>query len=107
MEMVRSARRQRSPSAIIRARSRSAISMAMAMRTWRWPISARTRCGFIWGMAAAGVAAGMEAINIAMGDFNGDGRQDLVVANYASNNVSILLGNGDGTFSSAINVDRK
>src|SRR5205823_8012322 len=54
--------------------------------------------------AATGFAVGMEAINIAMGDFNNDGHQDLVVANYGSSNVSMLLGNGDGTFSSAINL---
>ena len=35
---------------------------------------------------------------IAVGDFNADGHADLAVANEASNNVSILLGNGDGTF---------
>jgi hypothetical protein len=35
---------------------------------------------------------------VAVGDFNGDGRADLAVANFDSNNVSILLGNGDGTF---------
>ncbi len=34
------------------------------------------------------------------GDFNGDGKLDLAVANYGSNTVSILLGNGDGTFQS-------
>ena len=32
------------------------------------------------------------------GDFNGDGRTDLAVANYGANDVSVLLGNGDGTF---------
>ena len=32
------------------------------------------------------------------GDFNGDGRTDLAVANDGSNDVSVLLGNGDGTF---------
>jgi hypothetical protein len=31
-------------------------------------------------------------------DFNGDGAQDLAVANKLSNNVSVLLGNGDGSF---------
>ncbi|CAN5460218.1 hypothetical protein BH18VER2_BH18VER2_02020 [soil metagenome] len=34
-------------------------------------------------------------------DFNGDGRLDLA-ATTASNTVSILLGNGDGTFQSRI-----
>ena len=32
------------------------------------------------------------------GDFNHDGHPDLAVANSGSNDVSILLGNGDGTF---------
>jgi hypothetical protein len=32
------------------------------------------------------------------GDFNGDGRLDLAVADFDSDKVSILLGNGDGTF---------
>ena len=39
---------------------------------------------------------------MAVGDFNGDGKLDLVVANELSNNVSILLGNGDGTFQAAV-----
>lgn len=39
--------------------------------------------------------------NIAVGDFNGDGKQDLAVANQGSANVTILLGNGDGTFQQA------
>ena len=37
--------------------------------------------------------------SIAVGDFNGDGQQDLAVANRSSGDVSTLLGNGDGTFS--------
>ena len=35
---------------------------------------------------------------IASGDFNGDGKLDLAVANLSDNTVSILLGKGDGTF---------
>jgi hypothetical protein len=34
----------------------------------------------------------------AAADFNRDGKLDLVVANYGTGMVSILLGNGDGTF---------
>lgn len=35
---------------------------------------------------------------VSVGDFNGDTRLDIVVANYNYNNVGVLLGNGDGTF---------
>jgi FG-GAP-like repeat/Abnormal spindle-like microcephaly-assoc'd, ASPM-SPD-2-Hydin len=35
---------------------------------------------------------------VATGDFNEDGKFDLAVAENGSNSVSILLGNGDGTF---------
>jgi len=36
--------------------------------------------------------------SVAVGDVNGDGKPDLVVANGTSNDVTVLLGNGDGTF---------
>ena len=35
------------------------------------------------------------------GDFNGDGRTDLAVVDSTSNSISILLGDGDGTFQPA------
>jgi hypothetical protein len=38
---------------------------------------------------------------VKIGDFNGDGLQDLAVANAKDNTISILLGNGDGTFTAA------
>ncbi len=37
-------------------------------------------------------------------DFNGDGKMDLATANYFSNDVSILLGTGTGSFGAAINL---
>lgn len=39
---------------------------------------------------------------ITAGDFNGDGKADLAMANQNSYNAGILLGNGDGTFSAAL-----
>jgi FG-GAP-like repeat/Divergent InlB B-repeat domain len=48
---------------------------------------------------------------IAIGDFNGDGKPDLAVANTGDptsgddGNVSILLGNSDGTFQSAVSLN--
>jgi hypothetical protein len=39
---------------------------------------------------------------IVSADFNGDGRLDLATANEIDNNVSVLLGNSDGTFQPAL-----
>ena len=36
--------------------------------------------------------------SVAIGDLNGDGKPDLVTANISTSTVSVLLGNGDGTF---------
>jgi hypothetical protein len=38
---------------------------------------------------------------IAVGDFDGDGNQDLAVSDFSSGDVSILLGNGNGSFAPA------
>ncbi|TLY46615.1 MAG: VCBS repeat-containing protein [Nitrospirae bacterium] len=42
--------------------------------------------------------AGITPRSVAAGDFNSDGKPDLAVANSGSTTVSVLLGNGDGTF---------
>jgi hypothetical protein len=48
-----------------------------------------------------GIRLGRLALTVALGDFNGDGQLDVAVTDNASNTVSILLGNGDGTFQTA------
>ena len=46
-------------------------------------------------------STGLQPLYLAVGDFRGNGKVDIAVSNYAfgsGNTVSILLGNGDGTF---------
>ena len=47
--------------------------------------------------------AGDVPVSVAVGDFDRDGNPDMAVANHNSHNVSVLLGNGDGTFQAAVN----
>ncbi len=46
-------------------------------------------------------AAGYRAA-VAAADLDGDGVVDLAVVNFASSQLSVLLGNGDGTFRPAV-----
>jgi predicted nucleotidyltransferase len=54
-------------------------------------------------------SGGYRAVSVALGDVNGDGKPDVLVANECPDNsdctsgsVGVLLGNGDGTFQSAV-----
>lgn len=52
------------------------------------------------------ITTGATAFNVVVGNLNGDNNQDLVVTNYGQDgqtagDISILLGNGNGTFSAA------
>ncbi len=48
-------------------------------------------------------AIGANAYQIVSGRFNADAFLDLVITNYGSGNVSVLLGNGNATFAAAVN----
>ena len=57
-------------------------------------------------------SGGLYAFGVAVADLNGDGHPDLVVSNYCLSNsnctygtVNVLLGNGDGTFQSAVSYN--
>jgi len=56
-------------------------------------------------------SGGYYATSVAVGDVNGDGRPDLITTNICQKGcsgngvVGVLLGNGDGTFQSAVSYD--
>jgi hypothetical protein len=45
-----------------------------------------------------GVAGSGAPFSAAIGDFNGDGRNDIAVANMGDRSIGVRFGNGDGTF---------
>src|SRR6266513_6149165 len=53
--------------------------------------------------ATTDFTVGSSPEDLVVGDFNGDGKRDLAVANNGSANVSLLIGNGGGGFGSATN----
>src|SRR2546428_148133 len=76
--------------------------MAMAGRAWRR--RGRSRMGH--SKPPSLTLPGTNAISLAVADFNGDGKLDLAVGSLSAGNtsqVSILLGNGDGTFQPSLN----
>ena len=88
------------PAASARAR-RSAFAAAVLLTVLVLGSSATTEPQSVSFIARRDFAAGSVPNSVAVGDFNGDGVQDLAVANAGSNNISVLLGNGDGTFQAA------
>jgi hypothetical protein len=53
------------------------------------------------GLPQPGV--GNSPISVAVADLNGDGKPDLATANWFSDDVSVLLNQGNGTFAAAVN----
>jgi hypothetical protein len=74
-----------------------------ATATFTLTVTTPATCNPVTFAAAANFAVGTNPVSAAVGDFNGDGNQDQAIANRNSNSVSILLGNGAGSFDAAIN----
>ncbi|MCA8994611.1 MAG: VCBS repeat-containing protein [Planctomycetaceae bacterium] len=55
-------------------------------------------------LAPVSVAAGTTPTEVEIRDFNGDGINDIAELNSSASTLSILLGNGDGTFQSPIDT---
>ena len=78
---------------------------ATATKTFTLTVVSGTACnGTVQFTNAADVTPGFGATDVAVGDFNNDGIQDLAAANTGSTTVSIRLGNGSGGFTGATEV---
>ena len=53
---------------------------------------------------AMAIGVGERPSSVALGDFNGDGKPDLAVANETSNNVTALINQGSGAFLTAVSA---
>ncbi len=60
------------------------------------PVFSQVTSSYVFGQAQ--FATGPSPVSVIVGDFNGDGRVDLAVANASGGNISVLLGKPDGTF---------
>lgn len=54
-----------------------------------------------FSLASQVASVGLNPVSLITDDFNQDGKVDLVTANFGSDTVTLLLGQGDGTFQTA------
>ena len=66
-------------------------------------INRQNACGTPCFAIPVGYTAHATPEAVAVGDFNGDLKPDIVVSNNGSNDVSVLINNGNGTFGGATN----
>ena len=76
------------------------LALALLSLSLAPPLRAQGSISFVPGPGSP-VPAGNSPQAVAAADLNGDGKADLVTANFISNDVTILLGNGQGGFTQA------
>ena len=74
--------------------------MLIAVALYAFAGALMAAAGGFWVPVNYGV--GHLPYGVAVGDFNGDGKFDLATADYSSFTVSVLLGNGNGTFQPSV-----
>jgi hypothetical protein len=80
------------------------LSFVLSVALATFPIHAADRCNALTFQPGESLAARTAPVAVVAGDFNRDGKPDLVAVNSGSDNVSIFLGAGGGKFSAASNV---
>lgn len=78
------------------------LALALVLACFGLAAPAGAECDHPLFRAPVEYGAGVLPRSVAVGDFDGDTDLDLAVANSGSGDVSILLGNGDGTFAAAV-----
>lgn len=63
-----------------------------------------TPCSFPSLLNGKSFSTGTNTYDVATGDVNNDGKQDVVTANFDANSLSVLIGDGLGDFLPSINI---
>ena len=77
---------------------RSVILVGAVVALWSNLLYAQAPATCVSFKDAVNIETGLFASGVVIDDFNGDGAADLAVTNQNANNVSVLLGDGTGTF---------
>src|SRR5262245_30840440 len=78
---------------------KSLLPVAALLISWALPTPAGAQTVF---SSRHDYPVGADPRSVALGDFNNDGLLDLAVANSGSNDVAVLLNNGNETFQAAL-----